>query len=113
LIKWHAGIRIGPYTPDIDKQFGMDPGPYHEMFKGIQLLPMLDVDRVVWNGFGQIAIGGSAGYTQKTARSFVDGSTPGSPTRPRTLGDRNAFRLLPLELTASYRFTMLDDDYGI
>jgi hypothetical protein len=91
----------------------MDPGPYHEMYKGIQVLPMLDIDRVLWTGFGQLAVGGSIGYTQKTARSWEIGSTPGDPHRPRSLGDRNSFRLLPLELTAAYRFTWLDDEYGI
>jgi len=113
LIKWHVGVRVGPYRPDIDKQFGMEPGPYEQMYKGIQVLPMLDVDRVLWTGFGQIAVGGSIGYTQKTGRSFVDGSLAGDPMRARSRGDRNAFRLIPLELTAAYRFTWLDDEYGI
>src|SRR4029079_14696578 len=25
LVKWHIGLRVGPYVPDIDKQFGMSP----------------------------------------------------------------------------------------
>ena len=31
----------------------------------------------------------------------------------RSPGDENTFRLIPLALTATYRFTWLDDEYGI
>lgn len=111
-VKWQAGIRVGPYVPDIDKQFGQSPGPYEDMFGGYQVLPMLDVDRMLWTGFGQLGIGGSIGYMQKTARAWVDGSVPG-PDRMRSAGDKNTFRLIPLALSVTYRFTYLDDEYGI
>jgi hypothetical protein len=112
LVGWHAGIRVGPYVPDIDKQFGAPPGPYEQMFGGSRFLPMLDVDRILWTGFGQLGVGISLGYMQKTARSFEDGSDPNDPNRPRA-GDENTFRLIPMALTATYRFTQLDDAYGI
>lgn len=112
-VKWQAGIRVGPYVPDIDKQFGASPGPYEDMFGGYQVLPMLDVDRMLWTGFGQLGVGGSIGYMQKTARAWVDGSVPGDPDRMRSAGDKNTFRLIPLALTATYRLTYLDDEYGI
>jgi hypothetical protein len=113
LVSWHAGIRVGPYIPDIDNQLGMNPGPYEQMFGGSRILPMLDVDRILWTGFGQFGVGISAGYMQKSANSFVDGSDPNDPNRPRSPGDTNTFRLLPTALTATYRFTALDDLYGI
>ena len=113
IVTWHAGIRIGPYVPDIDKQFGMTPGPYQQMYGGYQILPILDVDRILWTGFGQLGVGGSAGYMQKSGHSFVDGSDPNDPKRPRSEGDINTFRLIPLALTATYRFTWFDDKYGI
>lgn len=113
LIEWHAGIRIGPYVPDVDSQTGGTPGPYAQMFGGYHMLPMLDVDRILWTGFGQLGVGGSIGYWQKTARPFVDNSDPNDPNRPRQAGNKTAFRLVPLELSATYRLTMLDDDYGI
>jgi hypothetical protein len=113
-VTWHAGIRVGPYIPDIDKQFGgASPGPYEEMFGGQRVIPMLDVDRFLWTGFGQVGIGGSIGYMQKTAKAWADGSVPGDPDRMRSAGDENTFRLIPLALTATYRFTWLDDEYGI
>lgn len=113
LIRWHAGIRVGPYVPAIDKQLGMDPGPYKDMFGGAQVLPMLDVDRILWTGFGQIGVGGSIGYMQKSAHAFADGSTASDMDRARSTADTNKFRLIPMALTATYRFTWLDDQYGI
>lgn len=112
-VTWQAGIRVGPYTPDIDAQFGTSPGPYEDMFGGARYTPMLDVDRILWHPMGQLGVGGSIGYMQKTAHAWVEGSVPGSPDRMRSSGDENTFRLIPLALTATYRFTYLDDEYGI
>lgn len=112
-VTWHVGLRIGPYVPDIDDQLGgTKPGPYEQMFGGYHILPMLDVDRILWSGFGQIGIGLSAGYWQKTASTFTIDSMPSDKLRARA-SDRNAFRLIPTELSAVYRFTWLDDNYGV
>lgn len=113
LVKWNVGIRLGPYTPAIDDQADMDPGPYEQMFGGSQWMPVLDVDRILWRGFGQLGVGGSIGYMQKTAKAWLDGSSPDDPMRPRSPGDENTFRLMPLALTGTYRFTWLDDEFGI
>ncbi len=114
LVKWQAGIRVGPYVPDIDNQLGgTSPGPYKQMYGGYRILPMLDVDRFLWTGFGQFGIGGSIGYMQKTAHAFTEDSMPTDSPRERSPGDENTFRLIPLALTATYRFTFLDDEYGI
>jgi hypothetical protein len=117
-VRWHIGLRVGPYTPAIDAQFvaqgGTGPAPYGQMFgtkRGI--LPMLDVDRIVWRRFGEIGIGGTIGFVNKSAKAFENGSNPNDPDRPRSSGDRNSFRLLPLAALATYRFTYLDDTYGI
>lgn len=113
LVKWHVGVRVGPYVPDIDKQFGMAPGPYKAMYGGARALPMLDVDRIIWRGFGQLGVGGSIGYMQKTANSFTKDSLPGDPMRARSTGDKNTFRLIPFTLTATYRLTWFDDELGV
>jgi len=121
-VTWHAAIRVGPYIPQIDKQFGMDPGPYAEMFgKSPSIMPMFDFDRVLWNGFGQVTIGLGIGYISSTAHAWAIcmpgdvtcNDTPGDPNRTRSQGDSNTFHLLPTQLTAGYRFTMLDDEYGV
>ncbi len=111
LVSWHAGIRVGPYTPDIDNQLNMHPGPFERMFGTSQhLLTMLDVDRFLWTGFGQVGVGGSIGYWQKTASAFA---TMNNMTTTMRSEAPNTMRLIPLALTATYRFTVLDDDYGI
>ncbi len=132
-VRWHAGIRIGPYTPDIDKQLGVNMntgiGPYRAMFGNYyteedgslvghdahvyQILPMLDVDRVIWHGVGQFLVGGTIGYMQKSAYAYLDGTSPDDLFRPRSTAAKTTFRLIPLAATATYRFTTLDDDYGI
>ncbi len=128
-VTWHAGIRLGPYIPEIDLQAGQNAltgkGPYEAMFGDYyldgkkherrvwQVLPMLDVDRIIWNGFGQIGVGGSIGYMQKSAYAYVDGTSEDEAERPRSGASRNTFRLIPLAATVSYRFTYLDDRFGI
>jgi hypothetical protein len=136
-VKWHAGIRVGPYIPDIDLQFHQNAdsklGPYQAMFgtyytddgDGViqesekhkrrlyQIMPMLDVERIVWRGFGQIGVGGSLGYMQKTALAYTSGSNEDQgKARPRSSAE-NTFRLVPLAATVSYRLTYLDDRWGI
>jgi len=64
LVRWHAGIRVGPYLPGIDSKLGLSPGPFAQMFKGARPMPMLDVDRILWTGFGQVGVGVSIGYMQ-------------------------------------------------
>ncbi|MCW5801658.1 MAG: hypothetical protein KIT31_04675 [Deltaproteobacteria bacterium] len=129
LVKWHVGIRIGPYTPDIDKQLGINPttgkGPYAAMFGNYrigntnydahiyQILPMLDVDRVLFHWMGQWTVGGSLGYMQKTAHTYTLMSSPDDVLRDRVPNSDNTFRLLPFALTAGYRMTLLDEHYGI
>lgn len=139
-VKWHVGIKLGPYTPAIDDQFKdlrdangqpFPAGPYAAMFGNYyvdddgdgtldahdkhvyQFLPMLDVERVIWSGSGQVAVGGTLGYMQKKAFAYEDMSSPSDPLRPRTKSSSNTFRLIPFALTASYRATQLDDLWGI
>jgi hypothetical protein len=115
--KWHVGIKLGPYTPAIDSQStfrnSAGQGPYAAMFGGYTLMPMLDVDRFLWSGWGQLGVGISIGYMGKSANAFVIPSDPSDPNRPRSPGDTTAFRMIPLQVTAIYRLSILDDDYGI
>ena len=133
-VKWHVGVRAGPYIPEIDLQVGLNAltgkGPYEAMFGDYylrnsagtlerhdravwQVLPMLDVDRVLWDGFGQLTVGGSIGYMQKSAYAYLDGTTESDIMRERSKASRNTFRLVPAAATVGYRFTYLDDMWGI
>jgi len=121
-VSWHVGIRLGPYVPQIDAQLGGGKHPYQDMFGSSSAwLPMLDVDYILWNQVGQLGVGFSLGYMSKSAHAWavctpdqigcID--TPGDPHRTRASGDENSFHLIPTAVTATYRFTYLDDEYGI
>jgi hypothetical protein len=116
-VHWHAGIRLGPYVPGIDAQLGMPvgkyDGPYEQMFGGYSILPMLDVDYFFLRGFGQFGVGASLGYMGKKERAWLADSDPMDPDRQRSSGDWNKFRLFPFSINAVYRFTYLDDNYGV
>ncbi|MGN6108840.1 MAG: MXAN_2562 family outer membrane beta-barrel protein, partial [Kofleriaceae bacterium] len=130
-VHWHVGVRAGPYIPEIDLKLGLNAltgkGPYEAMFGDYvlegetrirerhvwQVLPMLDIDRVLWSGFGQLTVGGSIGYMQKTARAYAEGTNANMDPRPRVRDAKNTFRLIPLAAMIGYRFTYLDDRWGI
>jgi hypothetical protein len=135
-VDWHVGVKVGPYIPEIDLQAGLNAktglGPYEAMFgdwytpdsngdgmpekhdqRVWQVLPMLDVDRVLWEGFGQFTVGGSLGYMQKSAYAYVAGTSEDDKKRERSTAGKNTFRLIPMAATVGYRFTYLDDAYGI
>ena len=116
-VRWHAGLRLGPYVPGIDAQIDMPvgkfDGPYEQMFGGYSVLPMLDIDYLLWRGFGQLGGGVTLGYMGKKEHAWLAGSDPMDPKRPRAAGDENKFRMIPFSINAVYRFTYLDDEYGI
>lgn len=116
-VSWHAGIRVGPYTPGIDAQLDMPAGgfagPFEQMFGGSTWMPVLDVDWILFRGFGQAGIGVSIGYMGKKAHPWKAGSLPSDVPRDRATGDENRFRLFPMSLNAVYRFTYFDDEYGV
>lgn len=134
-VRWHVGIKVGPYIPGIDDQVGRNAmtglGPYEAMFgdwydiqegtgkldahnaRVWQILPMLDVDYVLWRGFGQLTIGGSIGYMQKSAPAYLAGTSPDEPKRLRSPTNETVFRLIPTQANVGYRFTYLADTYGV
>ncbi len=108
--KWHVGLRAGPYTPAIDAQV---PGsPYADMFGGATVMPALDIDYVLWENLGQVAVGGSLAFMGKSANAFKEMDDPDTVERDRG-DDKNRFRLIPLALTAAFRLTVLDTRFGI
>ena len=116
--QWHMGIKLGPYTPDIDDQFreqhgGSGTGPFEQMFEGGMWMPVLEVDWLVLNNrIGQLGIGGSVGFAGDGAKAFARNTSPSDADRHRS-DDENSFRMLPTALTAVYRATQLDDNWGI
>lgn len=112
-VTWHAGIKLGPYTPAIDAQFGgSGEGPYEAMFGGYAIVPMLDVDYILTQtSVGQIGVGGSIGFLAKKASAYAMDTEPG-PDRPRS-AEHNRFRMIPMAATAVFRLTYFDDKMRI
>jgi hypothetical protein len=114
---WIVGIKLGPYVPGIDAQFQAQTGstarPYHTMFGGYNIMPMLEVDRVILHDNGQLTAGIAIGYLSKTANAYQSGTFSTSMDPVRSDGDSNSFRMVPIQATVSYRMTLLDDRLGI
>ncbi|HEY5924797.1 MAG TPA: MXAN_2562 family outer membrane beta-barrel protein [Kofleriaceae bacterium] len=115
-VHWHAGIRVGPYVPGIDAQLDMPigkyAGPYEQMFGGYSIMPMIDIDYFFLRSFGQLGVGASVGYMGKKEHAWIYGSDPMDPNRERA-SDWNKFRLIPFSLSAVYRLTYFDDEFGV
>lgn len=109
---WVLNARLGPYVPSIDKNF-MSPGPYAQVFKNDSVMFAVDLHRVWSLSFGQVGVGGTAGYYSNSALAFEDGTTPGDPDRERADGNLTRLSIVPLHLTATFRATVLDDRWGV
>lgn len=111
---WNVGIKVGPYTPDIDSEFMSGPGPYERMYGGAAIMGQVDVERFFLFPLGQVGVTSSAGFAQKTANAYApcpDGDPQCEPMRAN--GDKTSFRLVPLSLGAVYRFTFFDDQWHV
>ncbi len=107
-------LRGGPYLP----RMATEGGPAAEAFERIFGTPSggayrldpnplfrLGADLQLLRGVGTLGIGGSFGFMQFVGRGlFADGSRS---------TDTSVLNILPLELTAFYRFDLLEDRAGI
>jgi hypothetical protein len=127
-VSWNVDLKIGPYLPAIDSRYTPPPGamntfekqgPFRAMFgDGPFILTQLTVDRFFLRSFGLLGLTASAGYLATAANAFeVDDAgkiVPTSTGKPsRSTSDRTGFRMLPTSIGAVYRFSVLDDYYGI
>jgi len=91
-------VKAGPYVPLIDRSFPTTK-PFSKIFGTAPLiLGEIELDFQVFQRFGSVAIGVSAGYTEKFAPS-IDAVT-GKPVD----GSSTGMRLFPLKLLGIYRF---------
>jgi hypothetical protein len=119
---WNVELKIGPYLPDVDAEFGggMD-APFSRTFgTGSMLHYNFELQRFFLFPEGQLGVTGSFGIMGKTATAFevdADGMVvpdPDDPTKPkRADGNDVAFRMMPWSLGVVYRFTALDDRFGV
>jgi hypothetical protein len=81
-------------------------------------MSVVSLDRFFMFPSGQLGVTGSLGFTKQYANAFQvdDAGNPqvGADGKfVRSSGDRTKFRLIPTSLGVVYRFTRLDDDFGI
>lgn len=105
---WTFGIKLGPYTADIDSEFsGSGPGPFERTFGSkAGLMTQLELDRYFVYPFGQLGVSLMAGYHSKSGGAFTMDSDGGLR---RSDTENTGFNLLPLALSAVYRVTAMDD----
>ncbi len=117
ISKWNFELKVGPYYPSVDDS--ANGTPFKTMFGDKwKLMTVLGIDRYFAFPSGQLGITATIGFSNRTVSAFAldeDGKTflnsKGDLTRSG--GDSTGFRLMPTSLGVVYRFTRLDDDYGI
>jgi hypothetical protein len=110
---WGLEIKLGPYFPDVDQEFGDGEGPFERMFgDGPLLMSQITLDRYFLYPLGQLGLSASLGFLTRSANAFKT-NEDGSRSEDRSVGDKTVFRLFPASLGVVYRFTQLDDQLRI
>ena len=110
---WTLGLRLGPYVPSIDAKFDSTPGPYARTFLNDSVMFAVDVHRVWPLLRGQLGVGVTAGYYSNSTQAWQDGTTPATPDRPRATDNLTRLSIVPTAITAIYRATIFDDEFGV
>lgn len=92
-------LRFGPYSPDIDSEFGGSSEP-HKVFFGdnSRLMSQIEFDYQILRHVGSLGIGIGAGYFSESGKNPTAMNTPSD--------DRSTLRLFPFSLSAVYRFDL-------
>lgn len=116
---WNVEVKAGPYYPAVDDEFSGDTAPFKEMFNSKwKVMGAVSVDRFLAFPMGQLGVTASLGYMSRGAATFeldANGRTfrNSKGELVRSKGDSNEFKLIPSSLGVVYRFTGLDDNFGI
>jgi len=95
-------FKLGPYKPLIDREAALTGKPYETIFgNSSMLLFEFEIDRIFWQKFGTLAVGGSVGYAAKTGNALI---APGNPGEGTPSGDTTTLRVIPVRLLLVYRF---------
>ena len=105
-------LKFGPYKPDVDSEFdrgGVDVRtPYKNYFgNGRHLLSQIELDLQLFHRFGSLAAGFGIGYYS------VTGTAPLGSHTGALSGDTSNFKVVPLSVSAVYRFDYLLEQKGI
>jgi hypothetical protein len=95
-------LTFGPYKPDIDGEFHGARTPYADYFgSGQHLLIRTELDYQFLHRFGSLAAGFGLGYFS------VTGTAPVASGTGALSGDQSNLKVVPLSLSAVYRFDVL------
>lgn len=99
-------IKVGPFRPSIDSEFGGQASPYQDvMGGGSVLMTQIEYEYEFYNHVGVVALGASLGYARDKGTARLSGG--------ETSNDSTTFHLLPLSLSAVYRFDYLAQHYRV
>ncbi len=99
-------IKFGPFRPSIDSEFGGRASPYKDVMGGGSILmSQVEYEYEFYNRVGVVAIGASFGYARdKGTARLADGQAS---------NDSTTFHLIPLSLSAVYRFDYLAQNFRV
>lgn len=103
-------LHLGSYNPrqSIDSEPGLTTRPYEDTFgRSGLLLFEVAYEHYVWQGFGAVGGGLSAGYAEKYGKA----TALGDPTQPTV--EPTALQIFPLRLFALYNFDYLALQWGV
>lgn len=93
-------LKLGSYRPFLDREPGLLGAPFTSTFgNGGILVFALEVDRILWQKYGSLGLGFSAGYGEKYGPARLVGGT--DPIAQTT--DKTSIRVVPLRALAVYR----------
>jgi len=99
-------FQIQSYRPNIDAEFRGARTPYKDTFgDGRSLVFQLRVARSLFTQWGSLDLGIGIGWSSKTAKGFLAGTTTRS-------NDNTSLRILPLNLSLTYRMDWFVDHGG-
>jgi len=95
-------LRFGPFLPDVDSEFSGGQTPHRDYFGASRrLMSQVELDLQVFQGFGTLALGFSAGFFRESAQAFLEPAA-GQPATERA-GDSTKLMLVPLGAMVVYR----------
>ena len=99
-------LRFGPYSPDVDAEFGGAATPHRDFFGSKRrLMTQIELDYQLFQGFGSAAVGLSLGYFKEEAQAFAE-PADGEPATVRS-GDKSRLSLYPVAVLGVYRADQL------
>ncbi len=104
-------LKFGPYRPDVDSEFvgrsNPPRTPYKDYFGNSRhLLSQVELDWQILRKFGSLGLGVGIGYYQVTGTAPQ--ASDGEPS-----GDTSTFKVVPISVSAVYRFDFLFEDHNI